>query len=50
MLRIEFQSDRLYTADKVTPINAAEEMDEEANKDKLIEIGEFHFYINLLQY
>lgn len=37
--RIEFQSERLYNNDKVTPINVAEVEDEEANSKKLIDIG-----------
>jgi hypothetical protein len=37
--RIEFQSDRMYTADKVTPVNAATEEDEELNKAKLMTVG-----------
>lgn len=36
--RVEFDSDRLFTADKVTPINAAGETDEEINKKKLFEL------------
>jgi hypothetical protein len=42
--RIEFQSDRLYNADKVTPINAAEEEDEEANRGKLQSVGTSCFF------
>ncbi len=38
--RIEFQSDRLYSSDKITPVNAAQEEDEQANRDKLIDMGE----------
>ena len=37
--RIEFQSERIFTNDKVTPINAAGEEDEEANKKKMLDIG-----------
>lgn len=44
--RIEFQSDRMYSQDKVTPINAAQEEDEELNKAKLMGIGKlFVVYI-----
>ena len=35
--RIEFETVRLFTEEKVTPINANSEADEEANKDKLFE-------------
>jgi hypothetical protein len=36
--RIEFQSDRLFTQDKITPVNAAEGTDEQENENKLFEI------------
>lgn len=36
--RIEFQTDRLFTQDKITPINAGEEEDENVNAQKLLEI------------
>lgn len=35
---LEFESDRLYDATKVTPVNAGEEEDEEANAKKLFEL------------
>ena len=44
--RIEFQSDRLYQQDKVTPINAAEDEDELVNSKKLIDIGESSCTLN----
>lgn len=37
--RIEFLSDRLYSQDKVTPVNATTEEDDEVNSQKLLEIG-----------
>eukprot|EP01034_Spumella_vulgaris_P022575 gene22575-28708_t len=36
--RIEFQSDRLYSGDKVTPLNVGGDEDEEANKEKLLDM------------
>ena len=41
--RVEFQSERLYQNDKITPINAADDDDEIANSKKLIDIGMMHF-------
>jgi hypothetical protein len=41
--RIEFQSDRMYTADKVTPINDGEEDDAAVNEKKLFEICKYFF-------
>lgn len=41
--RIEFQSDRMYSEDKVTPINAGTEDDEAANKIKFMSVGEHAF-------
>lgn len=41
--RIEFQSDRMFTQDKVTPINASTEDDEAANKIKLISVGKYFY-------
>ncbi|RYH20766.1 hypothetical protein EON65_22485, partial [archaeon] len=48
--RIEFMSERLYSQDKVTPVNANTEEDEEANSKKLMEIGSLAFstYISML--
>lgn len=37
--RIEFRSDRLFNIDKVTPINANADADEEANSEKLIDMN-----------
>jgi hypothetical protein len=37
--RIEFSSERLFSSDKVTPLNANTEDDAEANKDVLIDMG-----------
>jgi hypothetical protein len=47
--RIEFQSDRFYSSDKVTPMNVGGDEDEEANRDKLLDMGEnicsFSFFV-----
>lgn len=40
--RIEFQLDRLYSDQKVTPINLADDADEEANSNKLIDTSLEH--------
>lgn len=37
--RIEFESERIYTGDKVTPVNAGEAEHAQSNKDKLFEMG-----------
>ena len=51
---MEFQSDRLYGSDKVTPINAADADDEMANNKKLIDIGtllsQTYMYTNIHTY
>ena len=39
--RVEFQMDRLFTEDKITPINTAGDADNEANSTKLIDMGMF---------
>ena len=40
---IEFKTDRIYTANKVTPINAGGEADFEINKSKLFKRGDISF-------
>lgn len=43
--RVEFQMDRLYSEDKITPINAAGNADNDANAAKLIDMGMMFFFV-----
>ena len=45
-LRVEFKADRIYSADKVTPVNAGGEVDFVTNKSKFIKKGDVRNKVN----